>query len=318
MDLISALLPVYNSTDWLKKSIDSILNQTHSNIQLVIIDDGSTVDVKQLVNSFNDARIEYYRKEHSGLADSLNFGISKCKSEYIARIDADDFCVPERFEKQLKFMKENPGFGICGSNFKVINADNELIMNVEYPEDNYTISDQMERKCCVSHPTIMMRKSVINSAGGYNPRRLLIEDWELFLKLIGKTKFYNIQEYFTFVRHHSRNMTTPSPEFKKNNDEVIFNHNRYIIENSSDNSKIAKAYFNIGYHHYYQDEIKDSLKYFKKAYTLEKENIPYKRYYLTNKYLSIPVILSRKTGFYKLFGFIKKLDKKNIFFRNKF
>ena len=107
---ISVIMPVYNTEkEYLTEAIESILNQTFQDFEFLIIDDGSTEPhVKETILSYNDNRIKYFYKENSGVADTLNFGLSKANGQYIARMDADDISLPERFEKQVSFLDCNP------------------------------------------------------------------------------------------------------------------------------------------------------------------------------------------------------------------
>ena len=101
--LITVLMAVYNGERWLHDSINSILDQTYTNFEFIIVNDGSTDNSPQIINkfAFNDRRITIYNKKNSGLTDSLNFGIQKAKGKWIARIDADDISSPGRLKKQL-------------------------------------------------------------------------------------------------------------------------------------------------------------------------------------------------------------------------
>ena len=119
--LISVLMPVYNTKEeFLRTAIESILNQTFSNFEFIIINDGSTNNAEDVILSYKDDRIIYLKQENQGIVAALNNGWDRAKGEYIARMDSDDISFPERFEKQLKFLEENPEYSLVGSWAEVI------------------------------------------------------------------------------------------------------------------------------------------------------------------------------------------------------
>lgn len=106
--MISILTSTYNNEKWLNEFLDSVLTQTYTDWELILVDDGSTDRTKEIVKSYKDDRIKYFYKEHTNLPDSLNFGYDKCNGEYIARADADDIMMPDRLQFQWDFMESHP------------------------------------------------------------------------------------------------------------------------------------------------------------------------------------------------------------------
>src|SRR5690606_13489679 len=114
--LISVVLPAYNAELYIKEAIDSVLAQTFTNFELIILNDGSTDKTEEIILSYQDSRIVYVKNEHNlGLIGTLNKGMALAKGKYIARMDADDICFPERFEKQVAFLEKNKEYIICGT-----------------------------------------------------------------------------------------------------------------------------------------------------------------------------------------------------------
>src|SRR5438309_494210 len=105
---ITVLMPAYNAGKYIRASIESVLNQTYQNFELLIINDGSTDDTISIVLSINDPRIVLVNKEHEGIATTLNTGLRLADTYYIARFDADDICMPQRLEKQFNFLEDHP------------------------------------------------------------------------------------------------------------------------------------------------------------------------------------------------------------------
>ena len=124
MPKISVLMCVYNDEDWLKNSIDSIVNQTFTDFEFVIVNDGSTDNSLEIINSYSDDRIRIINNEENlGLPKSLNRGLNLCKSELIARMDADDISMNNRLEKQYKYLKKNKEIALIGGQAEYIDSD---------------------------------------------------------------------------------------------------------------------------------------------------------------------------------------------------
>jgi glycosyltransferase involved in cell wall biosynthesis len=184
--LISILLPVYNAEKYLKESIESILHQTYKNLELIIINDGSIDDSKNIIKSYNDQRIIYIEnKNNKGLIHSLNEGIEISKGEYIARMDSDDISFPERIEYQLQFLIENPTIGIVGTHAVFFTESSDkpiknwnLDLKTNQPSE---IRNTLKWENCIIHPSICMRKSIAKDLL-YDETQKNYEDYDLWLR----------------------------------------------------------------------------------------------------------------------------------------
>lgn len=121
MTRLTVLLPFYNSGKYLRHAVRSVLNQTFAEFEFVIIDDGSTDNSEDIILRFKDPRIIYIKKEHTGLADSLNYGLKVAKTDIIVRMDSDDTCDVRKIETQYNFFTQNKNYDIIGTNINVIN-----------------------------------------------------------------------------------------------------------------------------------------------------------------------------------------------------
>ena len=127
---ISVVMPAYNAEKYITEAIDSILFQTFKDFEFIIINDASTDSTKDIIESYKDPRIKLVNNEQNkGVAKSLNIGISVACGKYIARMDADDIALPERFQKQFDFMEQHPNIDVCGSWAKKTGNENEIINN---------------------------------------------------------------------------------------------------------------------------------------------------------------------------------------------
>ena len=160
MPMISVIMPVYNGEKYLCEAIDSILNQTYTDFEFIILNDGSTDKTEEIILSYDDPRIVYVKNETNlQIVKTLNKGIALAKGKYIARMDADDISLPERFEKQLKFMEQYPSIDVCGTWMRIIDKPKQVWT---YPEKHEEIKAQLLFNTPLSHPTLIIKKSFFN------------------------------------------------------------------------------------------------------------------------------------------------------------
>lgn len=218
---ISVLMPVYNCELYIRDSIESILNQTFGNFELLIIDDASTDKTVNIIKRYNDSRIKLIEKpENTGYTNSLNFGLSIAKGEYIARMDGDDISFPERFAKQVAFLDINQEVVLCGTAIKVIGTDKVIC----YPEFHEFIKIELLKYNCIIHPSVMIRRSVLDYYFiKYDISKEPAEDYNLWTELLLYGKFYNFQEVLLYYRVHESQVTQ-----KRNNDQIESSINAQI------------------------------------------------------------------------------------------
>ncbi|HNP54821.1 MAG TPA: glycosyltransferase, partial [Ferruginibacter sp.] len=181
--------------------VQSILQQRFADFELLIIDDASTDDTVAVIETIDDERIQLIRKPvNSGYTSSLNMGIDRAAGKYIARMDGDDLALPDRFEKQVAILERDPDIVVCGGAMQIIGSD-ELVIQ---PESHDAINVNMLSICSMCHPTVMMRTSFIRNSGFlYNPDKEPAEDYDLWVHLLRKGKFYNITEPVLQYRVHA-------------------------------------------------------------------------------------------------------------------
>lgn len=212
MTKISALLCAYDTPEpYLREAIESVLNQTFPDFELIVLDDGSpSPAVECVVRSYSDGRIRFYKNEHNtGISAARNRLIGVANGEYLAVIDHDDISLPHRFEKQAAYLDANPNIGIVGAQVKLIPA-REI---EKRPTDNESVKISLMRQCVIVHPSCMIRKSVLEKTGvRYEERFSPAEDYALFCRLIPYTDFYNIPDVLLLYRKHKKNTSTLQKE----------------------------------------------------------------------------------------------------------
>ncbi len=201
---ISILLPVYNSEKYIKDCLNSIFNQTFTNWELIIIDDGSndtSIDIiKSLLPLFKN-NVVLLQLSHHGLPYCLNYGVTYAKGEYVARIDADDIMLPTRLAKQIDFLSSNPQIGILGTNAYEINENGEPFSILTKPQFDAAIKQAFKNDCPIIHPSVMIKKALLIEYP-YNENYPSPEDFELWIRLMRVTNFENLQEPLIEKRKH--------------------------------------------------------------------------------------------------------------------
>jgi len=198
---ISVVMGVYNSERHLRESIQSILSQTFSDFELIVINDGSTDSTLSVIGEFKDPRIVVKSIPHSGLTKALNVGLQTARGEFIARMDADDVAFPERFQKQIQFLIERPDVGLVGTGYEVL-LDNKKKVPATVPllKTDHEIKAALPKFNPFFHGSVMMRKSTLSATGFYDETFLLAQDYDLWLRVSKKHKLANLAEVLMWRR----------------------------------------------------------------------------------------------------------------------
>ncbi len=216
MPKISVVMPVYNGEKYLRETMDSILNQTFTDFEFIIINDASKDNTEEIIKSYEDDRIVYLINEQNlGVAGTLNCGIENAKGEYIARIDADDIAVPERFQKQVAFMDAHPDVGLCGSCVRIFD-ESGTERDFVYSEIDEVLRVDMLFNCPFAHPSIMLRKSILDKNNlTYNVKYEKAEDYRMWYDMMKVSKGHNLQTPLLRYRHHQGQVTKVNAKEQK-------------------------------------------------------------------------------------------------------
>jgi glycosyltransferase involved in cell wall biosynthesis len=186
--LISVVMATFNEPpDYITQSIQSILNQTLSDFELLLIDDSTNMDTVITIDSMaqRDKRIKVIRSsQRIGFVPALNIGLKQAQGEYIARMDGDDISLPNRFELQISYLKNNPDIAVAGGAMHIINEKGEIISHRNYATRFYKIKLYALIRSPLAHPTVMIRKNIIEKELYYDEFFRKAEDIELWLRLM--------------------------------------------------------------------------------------------------------------------------------------
>src|SRR5260221_9413638 len=182
---LTVLMPAYNAAKYIKDAIVSVLEQSFTDFELLVINDGSTDDTAKIVSSFNDSRIVLVSQENKGIAAALNLGLTYAKAPYIARFDADDICNKNRLKIQYDFITAYPQYSIIGSAADYIDAEGHYIFT-HHPEGhlNEEIQQLKYSVCPFIHSSVIYKKEVIINNGGYNEHAYTYEDHFLWMNIL--------------------------------------------------------------------------------------------------------------------------------------
>lgn len=205
--LVSVVMSVYNGAAYLREAMDSILSQTYSNFEFIIINDGSSDGSLAIIQSYSDERIRLIDNgTNKGLIDSLNAGISVATGKYIARMDADDISLPGRFEKQVAFMETDTAVGVCGCDYTLFSENKETYSSAFKTHDE--ILGWMLFNASVAHPSLMIRASVLKEQRPvFNAEYKHAEDYDLWSRLLFTSRFGAVNEVLFKYREHAGQVT---------------------------------------------------------------------------------------------------------------
>lgn len=192
---ITVLISVYNGEKYLREAIESILGQTFSDFEFLIINDASTDSSREIILSCKDSRIKLIDNEiNLGLTKSLNKGLKLAQGEYVARMDADDVSLPSRLEKQVEFLENNPEIGVLGCRCHIIDGSDRIVGMTWNPRGHRQIMSRILSENQMIHSSIIYRRRLLEELGGYDDNLKLAQDYELLLRLSEKTKLANYGE----------------------------------------------------------------------------------------------------------------------------
>ena len=198
-------MPVYNGKKYLRTSVNSILSQTFKDFEFIIVDDGSTdgtwAEIKK--DAGIDKRIIPLRnRKNLRTSAALNRGLAAAKGKYIVRMDADDWSYPDRLEKQYKFMENHPEVGVSGGTIEVCDSKLDGINERKYPLTDKEVRRIIFRYSPFAHPATIWRKEKMVKAGAYNDNIPLAQDYDLYFRIGGISKFGNIKDTILKLRTH--------------------------------------------------------------------------------------------------------------------
>ena len=191
---VSVLMGVRDGAPWVTGAIESILGQTLADLELVVVDDGSTDDTPELLARVRDPRLVVERQAPAGLTRALGRALARARAPLVARLDADDVARPDRLERQHAFLAAHPEVGLLGTAARVVDEAGREVGTIRPPEDDATIRRALMRRNPFVHSSVMARRSLVTQVGGYDPSFPVAQDYDLWLRLSPLTRMANLPE----------------------------------------------------------------------------------------------------------------------------
>jgi glycosyltransferase involved in cell wall biosynthesis len=239
---LSIIMPVYNSVKYVAEAVNSLLSQSFTNFELIIVNDASTDGSADVLTNFNDGRIKLFNNhQNRGIVYSRNRGLAEARGKFIAQFDSDDIAMPDKFEKQIDFLKKNPGFGMVGSWVRMIDGEGKLMKEKwRLPAKPELIPAIMLFRNYFVQSTVVARVDAIPE-GGYKAAFDVGEDYVMWIEIAKKHKVWNLPEYLINYRVHGMSTMNYDTNRVKNREQLIF-------KNLLGELKIDLAYNNVETH----------------------------------------------------------------------
>jgi glycosyltransferase involved in cell wall biosynthesis len=215
---ISVLMPVFNNDRYLVEAVESILNQTVTDFEFIIVDDGSTDQTSAILGDYErqDARIRVIRQKNSGIVSALNTGMAFCRSQYIARMDGDDISYPNRFRLQTDYLDDHPDCVVVGGVFMSIDEAGNCLSPYRFARNKVTSFDTFPIQVALTvHPLAMIRREALFALGGYRATFPHAEDYELFLRIAKYGRLHNLEEILLSYRNHQQSISRQNIELQE-------------------------------------------------------------------------------------------------------
>ncbi|MGY0217727.1 glycosyltransferase family 2 protein [Endozoicomonadaceae bacterium StTr2] len=206
--LVSVIIPCYNHEDYIADAVNSVLNQTYSNIELIVINDGSTDQSGHMLDELSRHHpFTVIHQQNAGVSSAMNTGLAHARGTYIATLDSDDIFLPDKLFKQIEFLEKNPHIDICGGNMVIINETGELDLPRRFaPYREFDFEDVLlEKKDIIPASSALIKRHVIDKVGGYNPD-VRVQDLYFWLKATyAGFRIAGLNDILIYYRKHQAN-----------------------------------------------------------------------------------------------------------------
>jgi glycosyltransferase involved in cell wall biosynthesis len=215
---VSVLMSAYNAQRYLDEAVSSILDQTFRDFEFIIIDDGSTDGSLAILKRFEalDPRIRLISRPNTGYCRALNEALSLARGKYVARMDADDICSSDRFEKQIRFLEEHPEVVVVGAAVEIIDGDGRLLLRTPKPTTDEEIQNAaLSGHCLIVHSLAIIRREAMQAVGGYDESVYPSEDLDLWLRIGELGLLANLPDFLGKYRLHTSSICATNTDRQK-------------------------------------------------------------------------------------------------------
>ncbi len=269
MKKVSVIIPAYNKSDLTVRTVTSVLNQTYKNIEIIVVDDGSTDDTKNKLKQFNKI-IRYIYKENSGACSARNFGINVSTGEYIGLIDCDDIYYPDKISLCVEFFENNPDVSFIHTAANYIDSKDRILglCKSSLPKELGLFWDNLVLGNVVCNPTVFIKRCCFESVGLFDESIFMPADWDMWIRIAEKFKIGYIDKPLSGYRtvdnyiigHLERNFYEEEYVIKK-----VFDRNKQEISKKTINKCYAALFYRFGILYSLKDDVTKSREYFYKS-----------------------------------------------------
>jgi glycosyltransferase involved in cell wall biosynthesis len=213
--LVSIIIPVYNAEKFIHESLASIVSQTYTSLEIIVLNDGSTDSSEAIIKKISDPRIKYVAHSNRGMAATLNAGLKMCAGKYIARQDADDISRPDRIQKQVEFLEENKDVALAGTWAEIIDEHGKSTRKFHrHPPGNDELKFGLLFDNPFVHSSVMFTRAAIDTHGNYNEKlHALVQDFDLWFRISRKYNIANLSEDLQLYRQTSDGISAATQDF---------------------------------------------------------------------------------------------------------
>ena len=212
---VSVIIPTYNRARYVRESIQSVLSQTYGDLEVIVVDDGSTDETAEVIGAISDPRLRYLRQDHVGRSKARNYGLSVARGKYIAFLDSDDLYLPNKVELQVDYLNKHPGTGMVYTSAYCIDDVGELLPHKYEATASGSIYEQIAFfvPVTITLPTVMTYREIFNRVGGFDENMDRFEDTDMWRRISKCYQIEAIKDYTCKLRtHHSNSLLNQRPE----------------------------------------------------------------------------------------------------------
>jgi glycosyltransferase involved in cell wall biosynthesis len=276
---VSVIIPTYNRANLIEKAIRNVLNQTYQDFEIIVIDDGSTDNTREIIRSFNDKRVKYIKKykKNKGISVARNVGIKMARGKYFALLDSDDEWLPEKLDKQIKILQDGSSeLGVVYSNLCYIDENGKNMNKLRNPKkEGYIYEDLLGENYVGPPSTLLIRKECFHKVGLFDNLLNAMEDWDMWIRIAKYYRFSLIKIPLVKYRLHSNQLSINLRVKNIAANRILV---KYANELEIRRGAHSKHYFYMGNRFCHMEKTKEGQRYLLKAISL----CPfYIRYYIS-------------------------------------
>ena len=275
---VSVIIPSYNRAHCVEKAIDSVFEQGNSEVEIVLVDDGSTDNTRELIQRKYDDRVSYCYQENQGIPGARNTGIKKARGKYIAFLDSDDFWLPEKLQKQLNLFAEHPEYGLVASCCGKIRMDGSYQKHNRWGKSGWVLRDLFEKNF-IRTSSVIIRRDCFDKVGLFDEVLLQTQDYDLWLRMAAEYQVGFINESLTVYLDNAKGISTDSLLGRLYRQRVLEkDYLKKLVPEKLYNRRMAQMCNVIGRHYIRRGDREKGLRYLKRSRRLSPFRLKYAFY----------------------------------------